>query len=156
MYSKFYFFGLNHEPINNVENFNVYFNDTISWYRTDIRNIEASPDLPRVVCCRRRASLARQAYGDESHLPELVWVPPPHSDWSTSERVALSVVHVAWTELNSSSEHTIRYDTRCYFNVRSKADISQLNLPHGTDNKKSVKTEKKLKSKKDGYAQKYQ
>ena len=32
------------------------------------------------------------------------------------------------------SPHTIRYDTRCYFNVRSKADISQLNLPHGTDN----------------------
>ena len=31
---------------------------------------------------------------------------------------------------------TIRYDTRCYFNVRSKADIglSQLNLPHGNDN----------------------
>jgi len=29
---------------------------------------------------------------------------------------------------------TIRYDTRCYFNVRSKADISQLNLPRGTDN----------------------
>ena len=28
----------------------------------------------------------------------------------------------------------IRYDTRCYFNVRLKADISQLNLPHGTDN----------------------
>ena len=23
-------------------------------------------------------------------------------------------------------------DTRCYFNVRSKADISRLNLPHGT------------------------
>ena len=31
-------------------------------------------------------------------------------------------------------KETIRYDTRCYFNVRSKADISQLNLPHGTDN----------------------
>jgi len=29
---------------------------------------------------------------------------------------------------------TIRYDTRWYFNVRSKADKSQLNLPHGTDN----------------------
>jgi len=26
------------------------------------------------------------------------------------------------------------YNTRCYFNVRSKADMSQLNLPHGTDN----------------------
>jgi len=28
----------------------------------------------------------------------------------------------------------IRYDTRCYFNVRSKADKSQVNLPHGNDN----------------------
>jgi len=25
-----------------------------------------------------------------------------------------------------------RHDTRCYFNVRSKADISQLNLPHAS------------------------
>ena len=32
------------------------------------------------------------------------------------------------------SYDTIRYDTRCYFNVRSKVNISQLNLPHGTDN----------------------
>jgi len=38
-----------------------------------------------------------------------------------------------WTVM-ARSQHTIRYDTRCYFNVRSKADISQLNLPHGTDN----------------------
>jgi len=29
---------------------------------------------------------------------------------------------------------TIRYDTRCYLNVRSKANVSQRNLPHGTDN----------------------
>ena len=28
------------------------------------------------------------------------------------------------------------YDTRCYFNVRSKADMSQLSLPHGTNNQK--------------------
>jgi len=28
-------------------------------------------------------------------------------------------------------QHHIRYDTRCYFNVRSKANMSQLNLPHG-------------------------
>ena len=26
------------------------------------------------------------------------------------------------------------YDTRCYFNVRSKVDMSQLNLPQGNDN----------------------
>ena len=31
-------------------------------------------------------------------------------------------------------QHTIRYDTRCYLNVRSKANMSQLNLPHETDN----------------------
>jgi len=29
---------------------------------------------------------------------------------------------------------TIRYDARCYFNMRSKADISHLNLPRGTNN----------------------
>ena len=34
---------------------------------------------------------------------------------------------------------TIRYDTRCYFNVRSKADMNQLNLPHGDDNRKTKK-----------------
>ena len=37
---------------------------------------------------------------------------------------------------------TIRYDTRCYFNVRSKANMSQLNLPHGNRQLKNVKTEK--------------
>ena len=42
---------------------------------------------------------------------------------------------------------TIRYDTRCYFNVRSIADMSQLNLPYGTDNYKSVKTGKNWKVK---------
>jgi len=31
-------------------------------------------------------------------------------------------------------QQQIRYDTRCYFNVRSKADISRLNLPHADDN----------------------
>ena len=28
------------------------------------------------------------------------------------------------------------YDTKRYYNVRSKADMSQLNLPHGTSNLK--------------------
>ena len=32
------------------------------------------------------------------------------------------------------SGQRIRYDTRCYFNVCLKAEISQLNLKHGTDN----------------------
>jgi len=34
-------------------------------------------------------------------------------------------------QLYNGNYYTIRYDTRCYFNVRSKADISRLNLPHG-------------------------
>ena len=53
----------------------------------------------------------------------------------------------------SHSPYTIRYDTRCYFNLRSKADMSQLNLPHGNRQLKSVKTEKKLKVE-NRYAQK--
>ena len=36
----------------------------------------------------------------------------------------------------------IRYDTRCYFNVRSKANMSQLNLTARNRQLKSVKTEK--------------
>jgi len=35
---------------------------------------------------------------------------------------------------NIKEYDTIRYDTRCYFNVRSKADMSQLNLPHRNNN----------------------
>ena len=41
------------------------------------------------------------------------------------------------------SRYATRYDTICCSNVRSKADMSRLNLPHGNDN---CKTEK-LKSK---------
>ena len=37
----------------------------------------------------------------------------------------------AWSAADVASPHH-RYDTRCYFNVRSKADISQLNLPHAS------------------------
>jgi len=31
---------------------------------------------------------------------------------------------------------------RCYFNIHIKADVSQINLPHGTKNQKSGKKEK--------------
>jgi len=44
-----------------------------------------------------------------------------------------------------AEKHRIRYDTRCYFNVRSKADMSQLNLPHGTNNWMDGKKEKAKK-----------
>ena len=44
------------------------------------------------------------------------------------------VVTPSYLQFDCKCSHTIRYDTRCYFIVRSKADISQLNLPHLTDN----------------------
>ena len=56
----------------------------------------------------------------------------PSQEIGLGERLRNELFRVDWDvkpELN-----TIRYDTRCYFNVCSKADMSQLNLPHGTDN----------------------
>ena len=46
----------------------------------------------------------------------------------------LPSISILFIEVGPHCGYTIRYDTRYYFNVRSKADISQLNLPHGTDN----------------------
>jgi len=58
---------------------------------------------------------------------------------SVRPSVCLSQAGILSKRLGKSSwfwHDMIRYDTRCYFNVRSKADMSQLNLPHGTDNEK--------------------
>jgi len=44
----------------------------------------------------------------------------------------------------------IPYDTRCYFNVLSTADMSQLNLPHGNNAKvenRKTKNKKQVCSK---------
>ena len=78
-----------------------------------------------------------------------------HSDWlfHGESCPCLDVVHpgCAWSSLPACTWHcslhylspgnslvssccTIRYDTRCYINVHSKANMSQLNLPHGADN----------------------
>ena len=53
------------------------------------------------------------------------------SPYSITERRVPELIPVLGSQ---PAGDTIRYDRRCYFNVRSKADISQLNLPHGTDN----------------------
>ena len=50
------------------------------------------------------------------------------------------------TTANWAPADDTRYDTRSYFNVCSKADKTQLNLPHGTKLEK-WKRQKKLKSK---------
>jgi len=44
---------------------------------------------------------------------------------------------VGWSDRDLRSRAVcFLYDTRCYSNVRLKADISQLNLPHGNNNEK--------------------
>jgi len=80
----------------------------------------------------------RQRACSRYHLDHLQWKDPQslmqpllRSEGVTQLRCDLSAtITVALILIGDK----IRYDTRCYFNVRSKADISQLNLPHGTDN----------------------
>ena len=45
----------------------------------------------------------------------------------------------------TDTQTDVRFDTRCYFNVRSIADVSQLNLPHGTTSEKWKNREKTKK-----------
>ena len=57
-----------------------------------------------------------------------------HSTAAEHAHAAMNVwTPIAYSE-SCSLHDTIRYDTRCYINVRSKANMSQLNLPHGIDN----------------------
>jgi len=64
--------------------------------------------------------------------------PPRHARSASTLRLSLSL-SVCQCRINANrgplltpdKDLSIRYDTRCYFNVRSKANMSQLNLPHG-------------------------
>ena len=58
-----------------------------------------------------------------------------HIWWPAMAKLQAASVPIAIGSCaTGQTDDTIRYDTIRYFNVRSKADISQLNLPHGTDN----------------------
>jgi len=59
---------------------------------------------------------------------------PLISELTSTSGGSPSICHPESQWMAVSALHTIRYDTRCYINVRSKANMSQLNLPHGTDN----------------------
>jgi len=43
-------------------------------------------------------------------------------------------LHIHFDQIQLILNDTIQYDTRCYFNVHSKVDMSQLNLLHRNDN----------------------
>ena len=59
-----------------------------------------------------------------------VWCPYKIGDSKEIEKIQKRATKLVIKLKNKSyTDRLIRYDTRCYFNVRSKADISQLNLP---------------------------
>ena len=58
----------------------------------------------------------------------------PDSNWDGGIWCYTMDPNKIWELCSVPTCGTIRYDTRCYFNVRSKADMSRLNLPHGNDN----------------------
>jgi len=81
---------------------------------------------PGVVICLKR--------GADLHMAQLM--PLPLTVCRIS-KIQIGFAYLVPAHLGSPGQRAfkrVRYDTRCYFNVRSKADISQLNLPHGTDN----------------------
>ena len=87
-----------------------------------------------VICLERCADL---------HMAQLVPLPLTVSCFSIIQiGFAFLVYRLTWVipdkgPLNGGcvcGAARLRYDTRCYFNVRSKADMNRLNLPHGDDN----------------------
>jgi len=68
-----------------------------------------------------------------------------HDD-DDDDDVVFYAYHLAFVLFFCYFRDTTLYGTRCYVNVLSKADISQLNLPRGT--KKNKKKRKKTITKK--------
>jgi len=62
---------------------------------------------------------------------------------SCFSKIEIGFAFLVPAHLGSPGRGCVRYDTRCYFNLRSKADLSQFNLPHGTN----LKSEKRKNQK---------
>ena len=69
---------------------------------------------------------------------KLRWPRSANAQKNTTQQLKTVVLWVFWTLAlvghRTNSLIALRYNKRCYFNVRPKANMSQLNLPHGTDN----------------------
>ena len=98
------------------------------WRRTNRRRVLCVCVCVCVCRERQKARLALREKDKKVLLLGAGYVSAPVVDYLTRDE------HISVTVGQPHNLDTIRYDTRCYFNVRSKADISQLNLPHGTDN----------------------
>ena len=87
----------------------------------------------------RDVGTSRVPFFDYRHYTFKVLFPDYKLDHPIMQMPTKNVRTITISNLPETYQHSqinseTRYDTRCYFNVRSKADISQLNLPHGTDN----------------------
>ena len=112
--------------------------NSLSWFWTDNFRVAIFPRQRQLLRIRRYNKVQNDEvlqWTGLTSLPNLlscrctsVFGHMARLDDDTLANMALQL-HV-----NVSFNDTIRYDTRCYFNVCSKADISQLNLLHGTDN----------------------
>jgi len=98
------------------------------------RRAAGRPPLSIDIFARRAHSSKRAAAACGGQMVGRSTSMSPAREAPSSKPTAPAAAVDRWDRQTDRQTDTIRYDTRCYFNVRSKADISQLNLPHGTDN----------------------
>jgi len=85
----------------------------------------------RASCPRQWRDAGTRRWVQERHSPARPWAGDPErcSAWSWMEYSPPVCCHA----VSTTAYRTTGYE-RCYFNMRSKADISQLNLLHRTNN----------------------
>ena len=105
-------------PLHGIDLLRPYCNDRVCGSNTDqkLRYAKTGEQIILQSMSSARIADAAAAAAAESPLP-------------TAKKNRMTLL-----DLWKSSVSVVRYDTRCYFNVRSKADMSRLNLPHGDAN----------------------
>jgi len=83
--------------------------------------------------CRLLSDVGRRPLRSNSNDMRKLLVPRTHN--KLGDRSFSAAGPRLWNDLPPGLRQPgLTFDTRCYFNVHSKADISQINLPHGNDN----------------------
>ena len=100
----------------------------IYWHRWAVCRHHPSPKLLVIIhCLPQQPTIRRSSTGPRHSFTMLLMLHASRQRPPTCSAV--------FTRHETCVRHdTILYDTRCYINVRSKANMSQLNLPHGADN----------------------
>jgi len=93
----------------------------------------ASTRRPARACCRYVTGYCCQSIIHATAATCHQYI-APYLDSGVHQHVRRGLCRWGVSRLKLPPVKIIKYDTRCYFIVRSKADMSQLNLPHGTDN----------------------